>query len=58
MLYILEVIGQTVEGKNEVMRYKTIDTLSESPMLLTPTQLKTIFSSSNIQVANATIQNN
>ena len=58
MLYIIEVIGHIVDGKTEVMRYKALDTLSASPMLLTPDQLKTIFSSSSIQVANATIQDN
>ena len=58
MLYIIEVIGQKDNRKTEITGYKVLDTLSESPMFLTPIQLKRIFSSSTIQVANAKLHNN
>ena len=58
MIYILEIISQKTNRKTEITGYKVLDTLSESPMFLTPIQLKRIFSSSTIQVANAKLHNN
>ena len=59
MLYILGSITHTFNRKEEeeVIRYRVIDTLSESYMLILPTQLESIIATSNIQVANAIIHN-
>ena len=57
MIYITEIIGQLVNRKTMVTGYRALDTLSESIILLTPIQLRSIFSSSNIQVANADLRN-
>ena len=59
MFYIIGTILSKPDenGNVEILKYKLVDTLSESNWELTPNQLKQIMQSSFTQVSNATLQN-
>ena len=58
MLYIIGLTRKGYSKNGEILRYKVLDTLSESQMLLTPIQLQKILSTGNLEVANAKLSNN
>ena len=59
MFYIIGTILSKPDenGNREILKYKLVDTLSESNWELTPNQLKQIMQSPFTKVSNATLQN-
>lgn len=53
MIYVIGIIRRGYSPNGEIIRYKILDILSESCIVLTPNQLKDILLNCNIPVVNA-----